>query len=68
MKLVNIILIPVFKKGSLITVRSHLSVFHKLLEKLMYNRIRWYDTLKYGDVYNKFIFLETQDLKRLNTC
>ena len=27
-----------------------------------------YDTLKYGDVHEKFIFLETQDFRPLRTC
>ena len=30
--------------------------------------LRWYDTLKYGDVHEKFNFLEIQDLRPLRTC
>ena len=29
--------------------------------------LKGYGTLKYGDVHEKFIFLETQDLKPLRT-
>ena len=41
----------------------------------IYNKLRLHvailrgnGTLKYGDVHEKFIFLETQDLKPLRTC
>ena len=30
--------------------------------------VRWYGTLKYGDVHEKFNFLEIQDLRPLRTC
>jgi len=31
-------------------------------------QLRWYGTLKYGDVHEKFNFLEIQDLRPLRTC
>ena len=30
--------------------------------------LRWYDTLKNGDVHEKFNFWKIQDLRPLNTC